>query len=146
MTDKELFSKKAADGYIVCYADGCPCREQCLRWLVGQQMPETRSFITNVNLRSEGVGTLECPHFRNSKKVTMAKGMQHIFNGDMPAKVEPFVRERLIATQCRTYYYEYRNGSRLIPPALQEEVRRLFREIGWNERVEFDSYVEDYEW
>ncbi|MBR1558084.1 MAG: hypothetical protein IJ647_10085 [Prevotella sp.] len=101
-------------------------------------MPDTRSFITNVNLRSEGVGTLECPHFRNREKVRMAKGMLHIFNGDMPAKVEPFVRERLIGRHCKTYYYEYRKGSRLIPPDLQEEVRNLFREAGWNERVEFE--------
>lgn len=56
MTEKELFAKKAVDGYFVCYSDGCPRKEQCLRWLVGLQMPDTRSFITNVNLRSEGVG------------------------------------------------------------------------------------------
>lgn len=146
MTEKEIFAKKAADGYIVCYADGCPRKEQCLRWLVGQQMPDTRSYITNVNLRSEGAGTNACPHFRNREKVRMARGMLHIFNGDMPAKVEPFVRERLIGHHCKTYYYEYRKGARLIPPAIQEEVHSLFREAGWNERVEFDSYVEDYEW
>ena len=46
----------------------------------------------------------------------------------------------------RTYYFEYRNGSRLIPPALQENIRNLFRESGWTEEVQFDSYVEDYDW
>jgi hypothetical protein len=40
----------------------------------------------------------------------------------------------------------YRNGSRLIPPALQENIRDLFRENGWTEEVQFDSYVEDYDW
>ena len=72
--------------------------------------------------------------------------MMHIFNVDMPRRVEQFVRQRLIGKHCRTYYYEYRNGTRLISPAVQEEVRNLFREAGWNEEVHFDSYVEDYEW
>ena len=41
---------------------------------------------------------------------------------------------------------EYRNGSRLIPPALQEDIRKLFRANKWEEEVTFDSYVEDYDW
>lgn len=146
MKEQEIFAKEAANGYTVCYTDGCPKKEQCLRWKVGQQMPDTTSFYHCVNPRYQNVGTERCPHFRSAEKVKMAKGMMHIFNGYMPARVKPFVQNRLIANHCRTYYYEYRNGSRLIPPAMQEEVRRLFREVGWDKEIEFDSYVEDYEW
>lgn len=46
----------------------------------------------------------------------------------------------------RANYYEYRNGTRLIPPALQQNIRDLFRENGWSGDVEFDGYVEDYNW
>ena len=42
--------------------------------------------------------------------------------------------------------HEYRNGTRLIPPALQEKIRNLFRTNGWTDEVTFDSYVEDYDW
>ena len=41
---------------------------------------------------------------------------------------------------------EYRNGTRLIPPALQEKIRDLFRANGWTGEVTFDGYVEDYDW
>lgn len=146
MTEQEIFAQQAANGYTVCYADGCPKREQCLRWKVGQQMPDTNSFYQCVNPRSQNVGTEQCPHYRNSERVKFAKGMMHIFNADMPARVKPFVRQRLIGSHCKTYYYEYRNGSRLISPAVQEEVRSFFREAGWNEEVHFDGYLEDYEW
>jgi hypothetical protein len=78
--------------------------------------------------------------------VQFAQGMMHIFNADMPRRVEPYVRSHFIASHCKTYYYEYRNGERLISPAIQEEIRDLFREAGWNQEVHFDSYVEDYEW
>ena len=146
MTEQEIFAKQATDGYTVCYAGGCPRKEQCLRWLVGQQMPDTKSFSHCVNPRSQDVGTAQCPHYRSREKVRFAKGMMHIFNGDMPAKLKPFVRQHLIGSHCKTYYYEYRNGTQLISPAMQEEVRSLFREAGWNEEIHFDGYVEDYNW
>ena len=146
MTEQEIFKKEAENGYTVCFAEQCPLKEQCLRYLVGQQMPDTRSFYHCVNPRYQDVGTERCSLFRSSKKVKFAKGMMHIFNADMPRRVEPFVRQRLIGKHCRTYYYEYRNGTRLISPAIQEEVRSLFREAGWKEKVYFDGYVEDYEW
>ena len=65
---------------------------------------------------------------------------------DMPRRIEPSVRYGIISLTNRTYYFEYRNGSRLIPPALQENIRNLFRENGWTTDVHFDSYVEDYDW
>jgi hypothetical protein len=78
--------------------------------------------------------------------VKFAKGMMHIFNDDMPKRVEPYVRQNLINSHCRPYYYEFRNGERLIPPTVQEEIRQYFREAGWNGDVTFDGFVEDYEW
>ena len=148
MTNKEqeLFKTKAVNGYYVCFASQCPLKEQCLRYLSGQQMPDDKYFYSCVNLHSQDVGTEKCSVFRNSEKVKFAKGMMHIFNDDMPKRVEQYVRDRLIASHCRTYYYEYRNGERLISPAIQQEIRRLFQEAGWSGEVVFDSYIEDYNW
>ena len=64
----------------------------------------------------------------------------------MPKRLEAAVRNGVISKTNRTYYFEYRNGTRLIPPALQEEIRRLFRVYKWTVEVKFDSYVEDYDW
>ncbi len=146
MKEQEIFKEKATKGYTVCYAVQCPLKDHCLHYLVGQQMPDTQSCYHCVNPHYQGVGSAKCPLFRKSEKVQFAKGMMHIFNADMPRRVEPFVRNRLIANHCRTYYFEYRNGKRLIPPAIQDEIRNLFREAGWNEEVSFDSYIEDYDW
>lgn len=143
---KELLIKKAHEGYTVCYADQCPLRSQCLRWLVGQQVPDTYSSYRCVNPHFEGVATNKCPMYRTDQKVRYAKGMTHIFTSDMPKRVEPAVRQGVIGLTNRTYYFEYRNGTRLIPPALQEKIRNLFRANGWTDEVTFDGYVEDYDW
>ena len=59
MKNEELFKEKAASGYTVCCVDTCPLREECLRWLVWQQMPATRATFSCVNPKYESVGT-EC--------------------------------------------------------------------------------------
>ena len=143
---QELFKTKAINGYTVCFAAQCPLKGQCLRYLTGEQMPDDKCYYSCVNPRSQNVGTDKCPLFRKAKKVRFAKGMMNIFNDSMPKRLEPYVRGQIIARHCRTYYYEYRNGERLISPAIQQEILSLFREAGWNEEVRFDSYVEDYEW
>lgn len=146
MNEQEIFKEKAVSGYTVCFAAQCPLKDRCLRWKVGQQMPDTKSSYHCVNPHYQDVATEHCPLFRQSEKVQFAQGMMHIFNADMPRRVEPYVRSNLIASHCKTYYYEYRNGERLISPAIQKEIRGLFREAGWTQEVHFDSYVEDYEW
>ena len=143
---KELLIEKAQEGYTVCYADACPLRTQCLRWLVGQQIPHTYSSYRCVNPHFEGVATNECPMYRIDQKVRYAKGMKHTFTSDMPQRVVSAVRYGVIGMTNRTYYFEYRNGSRLIPPALQDNIRDLFRTNGWTGDMTFDGYVEDYDW
>lgn len=144
--EKELLIQKAKEGYTICCIESCPLHNHCLRWLVGQHVPNTASTYRCVNPNYEGVATSNCPICRNDQKVCFAKGMQHIFTDDMPKRVESAVRYGIIGLTNRTYYFEYRNGSRLIPPALQEAIRNLFRENGWTDEVKFDGYVEDYDW
>ena len=146
MTDKELFSQKADEGYMVCFVEGCPLRESCLRWKVGRCVSATQMRCNCVNPHFDQVGTKSCPMHRRGEKVKMAKGMTHIFTDDMPKGLEPIVRTLLIEHWRRTYYFEYRNGKRLLSPAMQEHVRRLFRQNGWQGEVCFDEYVEAYEW
>ena len=143
---KELLIEKAKTGYTVCYQDHCPLRTQCLRWQVGLHVPDTNCTYTCVNPHFNGVATENCPMYRNDQKVRFARGMLHTFTSDMPRRIEPAVRYGIIRLTNRTYYFEFRNGSRLIPPALQENIRNLFRENGWTTDVQFDGYVEDYDW
>ena len=143
---KELLIKKAKEGYTVCYVDTCPLRTQCLRWQAGPYMPHTYSSYRCVNPHFEGVATTDCPMYRNDQKVRFAKGMQNTFTDDMPKRLEPAVRNGIIRKTNRTYYYEYRNGSRLIPPSLQEEIRKLFHDKGWTKEIKFDGYEEHYDW
>ena len=52
---EELLIKQAQEGYTVCYIESCPLRDHCLRWLVGQHLPNTASTYRCVNPHFEGV-------------------------------------------------------------------------------------------
>ena len=146
MTEQEIFAKEAVSGYAVCFAEHCPKKAQCLHWIIGGHLPDSVSTYYGINPRFQNVATECCPCFRSAEKVQFAKGMTGIFTDDMPRRVEKYVRQHLIARYNRTYFFEYRRGKFLIPPAMQEEIRGLFREAGWNGEVAFDGYVEDYYW
>ena len=109
-------------------------------------MPDSTNFYSAVNPRAQGVCTAECPHYRPSEKMRFAKGMTQTFNGDMPRRIVEAVRGGIIARHCKTYYYEFCKGQRLIPPAIQEEIRGMFRQAGWDKEIDFDGYIEDYDW
>lgn len=144
--EKSILMKKAHDGYTFCFVDGCPLKEQCLHWQVGEYLPHSVSTYRCINAHFEGVGTAKCTLFRSDQKVRFAQGMSHVFNDDMPKRLEPAVRQQIISLTNRTYYYEYRNGTRLISPTLQEQIRTIFRENGWTGEIQFDTYIEDYNW
>lgn len=77
-----------------------------------------------------------------TQKALNARGMTRTFTDDMPLKVIKAVRNALMMKYNRTYFFEYRNGTRLIPPAMQQEIRDLFLRAGWQQEVQFDEYVE----
>ena len=146
MKDEKLFKEKANSGYVVCFVEACKFREQCLRWIVGQHVSDTRESCLAVNARLANVATAHCPQFREARKVWMAQGMKHIFTDEMPKRIEMNVRTALIALYGRTYYFAYRRGDKLIPLSMQQEIRRVFCRYGWTGAVEFDGFVEDYDW
>lgn len=144
--EETILARQARNGYTMCFSAQCPKKEQCLRWKVGRHLTAERSDYSCINPLHPGVATAHCPRYRSAEKATFARGMTGIFTDDMPQRVEKHVRRTLIARHNRAYYFEYRNGKRLITPALQEEIRTLFRQAGWQGEVRFDSYTEDYEW
>ena len=146
MNQQKLFTEKAANGYTVCFANQCPKHEQCLRWNVGQLMPHNVKDCQCVNPHFDNVATEQCPMFRPAEKTLWAKGMTRLLADYMPKNVESAVRTELINRYNRTYFFEYRNGTRLVPPAMQEEIRTLCRQSGWTGDIPFDEYLEDYDW
>lgn len=144
MTKEERFKERAATGNVCLNVD-CPQREHCLRWQLREYVPRDRVFVMSVNPRYKGVAQGQCPAFRSDERITLAKGMVHFYD-EMPRRMEERVKGLLIARYGRTIYYEYRNGKRLISPAMQAYIKDTCLHCGWTKEPVYDGYEEDYDW
>lgn len=143
--DLTILKDKAEHGFVVCFNKECCRRDHCLRWLAKDYVPQDTFVQKSVNLASEAVQREDCPMFLKDQKVKMGKGMIHLFE-DMPRKMGDTVKVLLINEYKRTYFYEYRNGTRLISPSMQEHIANVCKQCGWDKSVIYDEYVEDYDW
>jgi hypothetical protein len=86
-----------------------------------------------------------CPMYRENQVVSYARGMLHFFD-EMPGRTERAIKGRLIAFYSRKKFYEFRNGTRPIPPEVHDEIARVCHECGWTGPLQFDAWEENYRW
>lgn len=143
---EELFREKAAAGYLVCYNDGCPLHERCLRHDVGPYEPSDNIIINVVSPHHAHAADGLCSLYTENKIVRMPIGMRQHFYEDMPIRIAKAIKKRLIDHNCRSTYYQYHNGARPVNPTMFAYIERVCREEGWQGPLVFDGEVEDYDW
>lgn len=144
MNEQEILRQKAPH-YLLCFIDRCPLHATCLHWLCGQEASTTEGVVTSVNPCHPDNATDHCPYYREKKAVRCAKGMVNFYQ-EMPREKEETIKGSLISIYNRKTYYEYRNGVRLIPPAMQRQIARICRESGWTQEPQYDDWQDDFLW
>ena len=143
-TREEVFRQKAAT-YTVCYSTTCPNRDHCLRSLLSPYVPQDKMVCTSISLSHPKTQQADCPMFRSDQPVRMAQGFIDLYY-DIPGRLEVAIKQHLISTFGRKRYYQYRNGSRLIPPETEQYIRKTLLRYGWTAEPQFDAFVEEYQW
>lgn len=136
---------KVPHDYILCLNQQCPKASTCLRQLVEQEITNETEYYVVINQKHPKMLEGECPHYRCSKKVSFAKGFMKIMANLTKTQTSKIVPLLINHFSQRTYY-RIRKGERLIFPAEQQEIIRILKMCGVAEPIEFDAYVEDYEW
>ena len=144
MTSEERLRRHSAH-YLPCFINECEHHTTCLHWLTAQHTTENQLSIISVNPTNPEVSAGRCPVYRENKTVTYAKGLIH-FLDEIPNREARHIKQRLISLFGRKYFYEYRNGSRLIAPDVQQQIARVCQEEGYNGPLHYDGWEEDYLW
>lgn len=131
--------------YPLCLNRQCPKASTCLRQLVEQEVTEQSKFLVIINPQYQSAIKGDCPDYRCSTKVQFAKGLMSVMENITAKQMQKVVHDLINIFSQRTYY-RIRKGERLLSPAEQVAVREIFKKYGVVERIEFDRYVEDYEW
>lgn len=131
--------------YSMCLNEECPQADTCLRQLAEQSAPtniQTWSII-----RPKYLSTLKgaCPYYRSDAKVRFAKGFINILN-NLPHKQMQTVISSLITHYSRRTYYRIRKGERLLSPSEQQQFLNILKSCGVVRPLDFDAYLEDYDW
>ena len=77
--------------------------------------------------------------------MTYAVGMMHLLD-NIPHAHARIIKSRLIDLFSRTRFYQYRNGTRPIPPEDMQLIADICKEAGWTGEIRYDGYEEDYLW
>lgn len=127
----------------LCFNDGCQRKEECMRYRVGQQVPEnvTSGKAVYPNALRDG----DCEHFYQLRVVKAARGFGNIF-ADVTQKHSAEMRmqiERYLGGHGT--YYRYKRGERLLMPEQQEWICSLFEKYGYGRNVQFNDYLQVYD-
>lgn len=144
-TREEVFSEKADKGYGICLTHTCPLREHCLHYVLCSYVPKDRYYTSCVNLNNLLMQTEHCPLYLSDQPVRMPLGISNIYY-DMPARIASPLKQHLINHFNRKRYYEYHFGRRPVSPEHEQYIRQAAVRYGWQQPIEFNSYVEDYLW
>lgn len=144
MNEKDIFTEHSKN-YLLCFNDHCPRREQCLRWILKDYVPDDLLIVNAINPGYKNIGADRCSEFKSSEKRRMAIGMTKFYD-EMPRKTEQSIRHALELHFGHTMYYLYRRGDRPITPAMQEEIRKICKKNHWEKEPVYDGFREEYEW
>lgn len=124
----------------LCFCDGCPLHEQCLRFQAGQHIPDGLTWGPAVYPSAYRNG--QCPHFKQTRIIHAAYGFAPLFR-EVKQKDYTLLRDRM-----KTFlgghgtYYRYNRGERMLTPEQQEWILELFRSCGYSEELHFEHYAD----
>lgn len=138
-TLQEIVKEKMKHGLSPCYSNNCPLGEHCMR-RQANHLVETYPLVMGVvNLANPNVAKEDCPMYKSDEPVRMAYGLTGLFD-QLPLRDGKRLMQLLMRNSCRTYAYEFRNGTRPMTPVMQKQVEAWCREMNYERPVDFDRY------
>ena len=131
-------------GFASCGEAECACAGACLRHIAYLQQVEAAKKFMVVNPRF-CTKDETCAFYRDATPVVYARGFTRMQKRMLPDQYDKFLW-KLMAHFGRNPYFERRNGKRVLPPAEQELVAEVARQVGVTEEFKFDKYEYLYSW
>ena len=130
--------------YPLCVHADCPMAATCLHQLAYTQIGTTNRYLRLANPKRCSKDD-KCEYYRNSTPVLYARGFKNLQEKMYPKQYKRFMH-RLIGKFGRTAYFERRRGETLLSPKEQQIVLAALREVGIEEKLEFDAYEKNINW
>ena len=128
--------------YTLCYHEGCPLHENCMRFFTAAHAPENLEVRRCVLPTAEKNG--HCRWHDPIETVTMAEGFTGLYDKVLKDDYTP-MRKRITAyLRGVKQYYQYMRGERPLSPAQQQGLQQIVRDFGYDWDVPFERYFQAY--
>lgn len=135
--------KKIGPGYLFCFNDGCPRKDECIYHIVSRHLPD--SFELGRVVLPGACRNHECKYFKRARQVEFAYGFERLYD-NVRRKDFTMLRETLTGyLGGNGNYYAYKHGKRGLSPEKQAYIRWLFTKYGYGDCVVFDRYETEYD-
>lgn len=135
--------KKTGIGNPLCLNDGCPKKDDCVRYLAGQHIPD--DMLVGPIVLPAAYKNRQCDYFKQVHVVEYAYGFEHIYD-DVLRKHYTEIRKKLTAySGNKGQYYKYKRGERGLSSEQQQYIKEVFEQFGYNDPIRYDRYAKQYE-
>lgn len=141
MSQDFCFSK-VPSWYVLCTNNDCPLKDNCLRFLAGENAPESLELATCVMPKVLKNG--ECRWFDEITVGVWAAGFTRMFDKVLKKDYSAMRKSITAYLHGTKFYYEYKRGEKPLSPQQQLWIQNYVKSLGYEWEVEFDRYFEDY--
>lgn len=139
---KDFDFKQVPYNWPLCYLSDCGRKEECLRYQITSCVP--KQVTNHPCVLPTALEQSQCRYFHAIRKVKAAAGFRRIIS-ELKEKDLYSIRVKMIAyLGCKSTYYNYRNGKKLLTPRQQEYIKKILQQHGYTDEVRFDGYQEIY--
>ena len=137
MAKKFSFREVPAD-YKLCFNGECPRRDDCIRFLAGQHVPETMMSGPAVypNALSDDI----CPYFKQTRVIHGAWGFRNLYKDVEKADAQILKAKVINYLGGPVASYGYMHGEKLLTPEQQDCIQGFFNEMGYTHTIVFEGY------
>ena len=132
------------DWWPVCQNADCPLSATCLRFVAFQNVPTEVTAWQCVMPGALKDGHCSC--FVKDEKVRIARGFNNMY-ARVKSRDDIYTMRRELTEYLgsKGTYYRYKYGEKPLSPEQQQWILRLFAQHGYTEGLEFDEYIDGYD-
>ena len=120
----------------LCFNGNCPSHGECLRYMAGQQSPESLRY--HLCIVPQAVQGNRCELFQPAEPVRVAYGFSHSYDDVLKQDFTPIRKELTAYLSNKRGYYKYLRGEWPLMPEQQQYVEEVFRRYGYEGKVVYD--------
>jgi hypothetical protein len=128
--------------FLMCFNRECTTCSECLRYVVGQEIAQRRTWGLTVfpNALHDG----KCKYFQKAELVELAYGLRKLYGG-VPKHLRFSLRHDITGfLGCVGSYYRYDKGERKLSPEQQKVIEGYMAKYGSTLERPFEHYEIGY--